>query len=71
MPRPETIDPYAVYATSDVVDLMRCDKRVVYAAIERGELRTFLPNGLSRGHKILGYWIIEWMESGTAQGDES
>ena len=71
MPRVESIDPRAVYLVSDVADLMRCDQRVVRRAIDEGELRAFLPNGCSRGLRILGQWVVEWMESGTAQGDES
>ena len=71
MPRPEIIERDAVYSVADVCEIFHCDQRLVRKAIERGELRAFLPNGCSRGLRILGQWVVEWMESGTAQGDES
>ena len=65
MPRPESIDPCAVYSVADVCDIMRCDQRVVRRAISGGELRAFMPSGCTKGLRILGQWVIDWMD-GTA-----
>lgn len=67
MPRPETIDPTAIYGVTDVAELMHCDRRVVYRAINEGELRSFIPSGCTRGSRILGQWVVEWMERGPAR----
>lgn len=69
MSRVESIDPHAVYLVSDVADVLRADERTVRRAIEDGELRSFLPNGAKRGRRVLGAWVIEWMESEAARAD--
>ena len=71
MPHIEVISPNAVYSVADVADIIHSDQRAVRRAIEEGSLKSWVPNGCSRGIRILGQWVIDWMEGGAAKGDES
>lgn len=60
MPGPTHIDPMAIYLVEEVAELTRSDKRVVYRAIEDKDLKAFIPNGCTRGRRILGQWVLDW-----------
>ena len=61
---PDEIKPNAAYSVAQVAGLLAIDMHAVYRAIEEGSLRSFLPNGNVRGLRVLGRWVIEWMEGG-------
>lgn len=65
---PEEIRPLAVYSVAQVAELVHSDRRAVRAGIDAGELRAFLPNGCKRGYRILGQWVLDWLENGTTRG---
>lgn len=64
MPGPTHIDPTAVYVVAEVAELARSDRRVIWRAIEDGNLKAFVPNGCKKGRRILGQWVLDWMEKG-------
>lgn len=64
---PEEIRPTAVYTVAQAASLVQCDRRVIRAAIDADELRNFKPNGCERGKRMLGAWLIEWMEKRAAR----
>lgn len=59
---PEPIQETAVYTVAQVAELIHSDQRLVRAAIQRGELRAFVPNGCVRGIRVLGSWVLAWIE---------
>lgn len=65
---PDEIRPRAVYSVAQVAELVHSDRRPVRAAIDAGELRAFLPNGCSRGYRILGQWVLDWLEKQATRG---
>lgn len=40
-------------------------RRTIYGAIKRGEIQTFMPNGLNRGWRIAEGEFRRWLESKT------
>lgn len=65
---PEEIRPLAVYSVAQVAELVHSDRRAVRLAMDAGELRAFLPNGCSRGYRILGQWVLDWLEKQATHG---
>lgn len=65
---PEAIQPTAVYTVAQAATLVQCDRRVIRAAIDAGELRSFVPNGCTKGLRVLGAWLIGWMEERATRG---
>lgn len=65
---PEPIQPTAVYTVQQAATLVQCDRRVIWAAMDAGELRSFKPNGCVRGLRVLGQWLIDWMEKRATRG---
>ncbi|MBQ9005822.1 MAG: hypothetical protein IJ092_05550 [Atopobiaceae bacterium] len=66
---PEEIRPMAVYSVAQVAELIHSDRRAVWAAMDDGTLRSFMPNGCKRGRRILGQWVLDWMEKVAARGE--
>lgn len=64
---PEAIQETAVYTVAQAATLVQCDRRVIRAAIDAGELRNFKPNGCERGKRVLGAWLLDWMETRAAR----
>lgn len=67
---PEEIRPLAVYSVAQVAELIHSDQRLVRAAMDGGSLKSFTPNGNVRGKRILGQWVLDWMEKGAAGGTD-
>lgn len=65
---PEAIQETAVYTVQQAATLVQCDRRVIRAAIDAGELRSFVPNGCTKGMRVLGAWLIGWMEERATLG---
>lgn len=65
---PEEIRPLAVYTVAQVAALVHSDRRLILSALDTGELRSFVPNGCSRGHRILGQWVLDWLEKASTLG---
>lgn len=65
---PEEIKPTAVYSVAQVSMLVHCDRRVVRAAIDGGELQAFVPNGCTKGYRVMGAWVIQWLEKEATRG---
>lgn len=65
---PEAIQPTAVYTVAQAATLVQCDRRAIRAAIGDGELRAFMPNGCTRGLRVMGAWLIDWTEKRAARG---
>jgi len=65
---PEEIRPLAVYTVAQVAALVHSDRRLIWSALDAGELRSFVPNGCSRGHRILGQWVLDWLEKASTLG---
>lgn len=67
---PEAIQERAIYTVAQAARLVQCDRRVIRAAIDAGELRSFVPNGCTKGLRVLGAWLIGWTEKRAAIGKE-
>ncbi|MBP3885943.1 MAG: hypothetical protein J6D54_13540, partial [Olsenella sp.] len=69
---PQPILRTAAYTAAQVADLMGYDVHAIYRATkdEDHRLRSFVPNGNSKGMRILGEWVIEWLESGAQGGNQ-
>ena len=59
---PDEIRPNAAYSAAQVAELLGYDVHLVYEAMRRGELRAFVPNGCKRGARVLGAWVLAWIE---------
>ena len=59
---PEEIRPLAVYTVAQVAELLHSDRRRVWEAMDDGALKCFTPNGCKRGRRLLGQWVLDWME---------
>lgn len=66
MEQPEPISPMTVYSVTEVAQIVRADERTVRRAIREGDLRSFLPNGCKKGRRVLGSWIVQWLEERAA-----
>lgn len=66
MDEPRAIVPIVAYSAEQVAERMGYDVHAIYRATkdERNRLRSFTPNGNKRGMRILGKWILDWMERG-------
>lgn len=64
---PDEIRMNTVYTVAQAATLVQCDRRVIRAAIDAGELRNFKPNGCVRGKRVLGAWLLDWMEKRAAR----
>lgn len=65
---PEPIQERAVYTVAQAATLVQCDRRAIRAAIDDGELRAFMPNGCTRGLRVMGAWLIDWTEKRATRG---
>lgn len=67
---PEPIEERAAYSVSQVAALCGYRKQTIRDAIGSGELRAFMPNGNVRGWRILGAWVVEWLEGGARKPEK-
>lgn len=65
---PEEVRPLAIYSVAQAAELIHSDRRAIKAAIDEGSLRSFMPNGCTRGLRILGQWLLDWIEEGATGG---
>lgn len=65
---PDEIKEYSVYTVAQAARLVQCDRRAIRAAIDDGDLRAFMPNGCTRGLRVMGSWLIDWTEKRAARG---
>ena len=65
---PEEMRPDAVYTVAEVAALLRMRRESVRALAESGELRSFVPNGCERGTRVLGQWLLDWIEEASRHG---
>ena len=65
---PEPIQERAIYTVAQAARLVQCDRRAIRTAIDDGELRAFMPNGCTRGLRVMGAWLIDWTEKRAARG---
>ena len=65
---PDEIRPRAVYSVAQVAELIHSDQRLVRSAIDAGELAAFVPSGCVRGIRVLGQWVLDWMEKQATRG---
>ena len=65
---PDEIRPRAVYSVAQVAELIHSDQRLVRSAIGAGELAAFVPNGCVRGIRVLGQWVLDWLETQATRG---
>lgn len=67
---PEEIRPNAAYSVAQVAELLGFGVHRVYDAVQGGELRAYTPNGCKKGMRIMGAWLLDWMEKGAARAGE-
>ena len=64
---PHPIEPNAAYTVAEVAAILRLDRRRIWEAMKGNQLRSFVPAGNTRGTRILGSWVIQWMEAGARE----
>lgn len=64
MDEPVEILPTAAYSVKQLAGLLGLSRQSIYDEAHAGRLRSFTPNGCSKGMRILGQWVIDWMERG-------
>ena len=67
---PQPILRDAVYTAAQVAGLVGYSEHTINEEARSGRLRSFVPNGNTKGRKVLGGWVLEWMESGAQGGNQ-
>ena len=66
LPRQPTAGtPPRLYTVVEVSELTGVPTSTLYDEMEAGRLRYMLPRGRSRGKRIKGEWLEDWIEEGT------